>query len=146
MGSSGFNTNEVPVDNAFLANIYNAHYKIINLSNFLIQELEAGHAGGISDVRKAEMLSEAKFQRAFANFNLLRYFGQFYDLNSQYGIVLRTQFATQLEAQPRNSVQEVYDLIVSDLEFGAENGPVFIDHFYSGSPASKACWPKWNCI
>ena len=33
-GSKGFNTNDVPVDNIFLANLYNGQYKIINSANF----------------------------------------------------------------------------------------------------------------
>ena len=141
-GGNGFNTNQVPVSNQFLTNLYNGHYKIINSCNFLIHGLEAGDAVGISDTSKAEMLSEAKFQRAFAYFNLLRYFGQFYDANSTYGVVVRTEFSTQLEAKPRNSVQEVYELIYSDLDFAASNGPTNIDHFYSGSLASKALLAK----
>ncbi|TYB78166.1 RagB/SusD family nutrient uptake outer membrane protein [Bizionia gelidisalsuginis] len=141
-GGTGFNTNEVPVSNPFLANLYNGHYKIISLSNFLIEGLEAGDAIGISETRKAEMLSEAKFQRAFAYFNLLRYFGEFYDVNSVYGVVVRTEFATDIEANPRNTVQEVYTLIVSDLEFAVTNGPTFIDHFYAGTLASKALLSK----
>ena len=141
-GQRGFNTNEVPVENRYLANLYNAEYKIINSANFLIQELEAGKAVGISDQRKAEMISEAKFQRAFRYFNLLRYFGQYYDINSSYGVVLRTKFATEVEANPRNSVQETYNLIESDLQYAAENGPLYIEHFYSGSLAAKALLAK----
>lgn len=141
-GGTGFNTNEVPVNNQFLANVYNGHYKIINLCNFLIQGVEGGEAVGISDSRKADILSEAKFQRAFAYFNLLRYFGQFYDINSTYGVVVRTEFSTELSAKPRNSVQEVYNLIQSDLQFSTENGPLFVEHFYSGSLAAKALLSK----
>ena len=141
-GGTGFNTNAVPTSNQFLTSLYNGHYKIINLSNFLIQNLEAGKAVGISDTRKNEMISEAKFQRAFAYFNLVRYFGQFYDTNSAYGVVIRTEFSTKLEAKPRNTVQEVYDLIYADLDFAVTNGPVFIEHFYSGSIAAKALLAK----
>ncbi len=141
-GSTGYDTNEVPVENRFLANLYNGHYKIINSANFLIQELEAGKAVGISEERKAGMISEAKFQRAFAYFNLLRYFGQYYDVNSAYGVVLRTTFSTELDSQPRSSVQETYNLIEADLEYAVENGPIFIDHFYSGSLAAKALLAK----
>ena len=141
-GSQGYNTNEVPVENRYLTNLYNGLYKIINLSNFLIEELEAGKAVDLSDERKAEMISEAKFQRAFTYFNLLRYFGQFYNMNSSYGVVLRTEFATELTSQPRNSVQEVYAQIQSDLEYASANGPLFVEHFYSGSLASKALLAK----
>lgn len=141
-GSNGYNTNEVPVENRYLTNLYNGLYKIINLSNFLIQELEAGKAVGISEEAKVEMISQAKFQRAFTYFNLLRYFGQFYDVNSNYGVVIRTEFANELTAQSRNSVQDVYTLIQSDLQFASENGPQYIDHFYSGSLAAKALLAK----
>ena len=141
-GSKGFNTNEVPVDNIYLANLYSGHYKIINSCNFLIQELEAGKAIGMSAERKGEMLSEAKFQRAFAYFNLLRYFGEFYNLNSTYGVVLRTDFSTTLEAKPRNTVAEVYKLIEDDLLFASDKGPIYIDHFYTGSLAAKALLSK----
>lgn len=141
-GGQGYNTNEVPVINPTLASLYNGHYKIINTCNFLIKGLEAGDAVGISDVRKDEMLSEAKFQRAFAYFNLLRYFGQFYDLNSTYGVVVRSEFSTELVSAPRNTVQDVYDFIQEDLEFAAANGPINIDHFYSGSLAAKALLSK----
>lgn len=141
-GSLGFNTNEVPVDNAVLANLYNGQYKIINAANFLIEGLEAGDAVGISDTRKAEMLSEAKFQRAFTYFNLLRYFGQFYNLSSEFGVVIRTEFSKELSSNPRNTVQEVYNLIQKDLEFSIVNGPVSVKHFYSGSLAAKALLSK----
>ena len=141
-GSKGFNSNEVPVDNPVLANFYNGQYKIINSANFLIQRLEAGDAIGITETRKNGMISEAKFQRAFTYFNLLRYFGQFYDLNSEYGVVLRTEFSTELTAQPRNTVQEVYNLIMEDLEFAAANGPTGIEHYYTGSLAAKALLSK----
>ncbi|SHJ79572.1 Starch-binding associating with outer membrane [Arenibacter nanhaiticus] len=141
-GGQGFNTNEVPVENRYLTNVYNGHYKIINAANFLIQEVEAGMAVGISEESKMSILSQAKFQRAFSYFNLLRYFGQFYDLDSSYGVVVRTEFSSELNAQPRSSVQEVYNLIIEDLEFGAANGPMFVEHFYTGSLASKALLAK----
>ena len=141
-GGTGFNINEVPVVNSYLSSFYNGEYKIINAANFLIQELEAGKAVGISDERKTEMISEAKFQRALTYFNLLRFFGQYYDLSSSYGVVLRTTYSTELESSPRSTVQEVYTLIEADLEYAATNGPVFIDHFYSGSLAPKALLAK----
>lgn len=141
-GYKGFNTNEVPVDNIYLTNLYNGLYKIINLSNFLIQELEAGKAVDVSEARKTEMISEAKFQRAFTYFNLLRYFGEFYDVSSNYGVVVRTEFANEIVAQSRNSVQEVYNQIQSDLQYASENGPMDVSHYLSGSLAAKALLAK----
>lgn len=139
---TGFNTNEVVPENRFLANLYNGHYKVINSANFLIEELEAGKAKGITEERKMEMISEAKFQRAFSHFSLLRYFGEYYDQSSSYGIVLRTNFSYEYVASPRNTVADTYALIIDDLEYASENGPEFIEHFYSGSLAAKALLSK----
>lgn len=141
-GSTGFNNNEVPVDNQFLASLYNGQYKIINSCNFLIQGLEADEAVDISKERRDEMIAEAKFQRALSYFNLVRYFGQFYDTNSSLGVVLRTQFSKELTSSPRSTVQQVYEFIQKDLQFAVNNGPVFIDHFYAGRLASKALLAK----
>ena len=137
-GSKGFNTNEVPVDNVFLTNLYSGHYKIINASNYLIEELEKGKAVGISDERKTEMIAEAKFSRAMANFNLLRYFGEFYDQNSIYGIVLSSTFSKDVVFAKRNTVAEVYTSIIADLEDASTNGPSYMEHYYAGKVAATA--------
>ncbi len=141
-GSTAYNNNNVPVVNNYLANYYNGKYKIINTANFLIQELEAGKASNITEERKNSMIAEAKFQRALHYFELLRTFGQFYDLSSEFGIVITTDFSTSAVGQARSSVQDSYNLIIEDLEFAALNGPVFIEHFYSGSLAAKALLSK----
>ena len=137
-GSNGFNTNQVLPENPYISNLYNAHYKIINGSNFLIQELEAGKAVGISESSKIEMLAQAKFHRAMAYFNLLRYFGEYFDANSQYGVVVRTNFANGLEYSPRSSVAETYSLILSDLDYAMNNGPQYVAHYRVGQVAATA--------
>lgn len=141
-GDLGYNINEVPVENPVLGTIYNSYYAIINQANFLIEQLEAGKAEGASEERVAEMISEARFNRALAYFELLRNFGEFYDLNSEYGVVIRTSFANVLEAEERSSVQEVYDQIFADLEYAIANGPVNVAHHFAGSLAAKALLAK----
>ena len=137
-GSAGFNTNQVRPENLYMGFLYNAHYKIINGSNFLIEELEKGKAVGISNQRKAELIAQAKFSRAMANFNLLRYFGEFYNLNSSYGIVVRNSFSTEVVFSKRNTVQEVYTAIIADLEDASVNGPSSVEHYYAGKVAATA--------
>ena len=137
-GSTGFNSNQVLPENAYISNLYNAHYKIINGSNFLIQELEAGKAVGISESSKTEMLAQAKFHRAMAYFNLLRYFGEYFDASSQYGVVVRTNFANGLEYSPRSSVAATYSLILSDLDYAMNNGPQYVEHYRVGQVAATA--------
>lgn len=137
-GSTGFNTNQVLPDNAYISNLYNAHYKIINSSNFLIQELEAGKAVGISETAKSELLAQAKFNRAMAYFNLLRYFGEYFEENSQFGMVIRTSFSESLQFNSRSSVAATYSLILSDLEYSMNNGPEYVEHYYAGKVAATA--------
>lgn len=137
-GSTGFNNNQVKPENIYLGFMYNAHYKIINRSNFLIEELEKGKAVGISDERKSEIIAQAKFSRAMANFNLLRYFGEFYDQSSNYGIVLKNTFSTDVVFAQRNSVQEVYTSILADLNDASANGPSMVEHFTAGKVAATA--------
>lgn len=141
-GSLGFGENEIPVQNPNLTTVYNAHYKIINQANFLIREVEAGKADNISEEKQKELIAEAKFNRAFATFKLLRNFGQFYDLDSPVGIVLQITFSEKVDAKPRNTVQEVYNQIFEDLEYAVEFGPKNVQHYYGGSLASKALLAK----
>jgi hypothetical protein len=66
-GSTGFNTNEIPVQNPNLATIYNAHYKIINQANFLIREIEAGKADDISEEKQKELERQRQEQDTLWN-------------------------------------------------------------------------------
>lgn len=141
-GAAGFNNNEVSVDNLFLANVYNGHYKVINSANILIEQLEDGKAEGISEENKDSMIAEAKTLRALSYFTLLRYFGEYYDTSSSHGVVVSFDFSITLEAKPRNSVQETYDAILDDLTYAVANGPSYIEHSYVGKVTAKALMAK----
>lgn len=137
-GYEGYESNNVQADNLGANTSYSFYYKIINSANFLIEQLEAGNAVGISDTRKNEMLAEAKTLRALSHFGLLRAFGQFYELNSALGIVIRTTPARSLELNARNTVQECYDTIISDLQFAAANGTNNVMHYYVSATTAQA--------
>ncbi len=104
-----------------LYRFYHASYKTINSLNIFIPKLEKG-IKGISEKTKNRMLSEAKTLRANTHFMLLRVFGQFYDINSKYGIIASSEFIDGSKQINRNTVKEVYDLIISDLEFSVKYG------------------------
>lgn len=143
-GSKGFDTNDVPVDNPNLTEVYNAYYKIINQTNFFIQKVEDGEATDLGEDRKKEMLAEAKFNRALAYFSLLRNFGEFYDLSSANGVVIRKNFANEVETSARSSVQEVYNFIKEDLDYAVANGPADVAHHFGGNIAATALLAKVN--
>ncbi|GAA3617546.1 RagB/SusD family nutrient uptake outer membrane protein [Flavivirga amylovorans] len=107
-----------------MRNSYAELYTTINRANWVINLTSKLDASVFNrPERQAEIIAEAKLLRAITNLYLLRTWGQFYDTNSEYGIVLRTDPALKAEVFPRNTVQEVYDLILSDIEDGIANAP-----------------------
>lgn len=117
---------------------WQTNYTIINSANAVISNIETIPNGGITENDKKSVLGEAHFLRAFANFRLLWNYGQFWDVNSQYGILLRTEpTTTENIAKARSSVKETYDLILSDLDFAIANAPVTNEPYYSTSWAAK---------
>lgn len=96
--------------NLFVQYAWQEHYTGINRANVVIDKLQASTS--IGDADKANYANEAKFLRAVYYFNLVRYFG---------GVPLVLHDG-EGEGMARNSVDEVYAQIVSDLQ-DAENLP-----------------------
>ncbi|MDD4032796.1 MAG: RagB/SusD family nutrient uptake outer membrane protein [Bacteroidales bacterium] len=91
--------------NKYLNNTYEAIYKAIVRSNSLIACVQAG---GASQEVKDRAEGEARLMRAICYFNLVRLVG---------GVPLRTLPTTsETLHMPRASVEEIYDVIISDLE------------------------------
>lgn len=121
---SGANTNSahirelsnfaVSTSNIFVIDSWNEHYKGINLANQLIDKVEAS-SNLSEDVRK-RFIGEASFLRALYYFNLVRYFGD-------VPVVLHS---TESEGRSRNTLDEVYEQIVKDLETAEADIPASI--------------------
>ena len=141
-GTATWPENQPTGEAGILRDYYTNLYSTINNSNFLIEKVEAGDAKGLIDPRKSEILAEARFFRALSHFFLLRTFGQFYNTNSQYGVVALTEPVRGDVSYPRNTVQETYDLILADLEYAANNGPNGVDHFYVSATTARALLAK----
>lgn len=90
--------------NLFVQYAWQEHYTGINRANVVIDKLAANTT--ISQNDKLNYTNEAKFLRAVYYFNLVRYFG---------GVPLALHDG-EGEGKPRNSVDEVYLQIVSDLK------------------------------
>ena len=141
-GATGFDVNAPLNDGRALTDIYSQYYVIINATNFFIELIEASNAGDLTPQVKKEMISEAKFFRAQAHFNLLRMFGQFYDKTSALGIVTSiTPYRGKIE-KARSSVQETYDIILADLQYAADNGPSGVNHYLVSATTAKALLAK----
>lgn len=99
------------------AQIWRVYYNLVNAANGVIAGLAPLDASKISETRRAEILAEAQFLRAYGHYALLSYFGEFFDVNSKYGVMLRKEPVTVSNiAQPRSTVQESYDYILGDVD------------------------------
>lgn len=124
---------------------YSGMYSLIRRCNLVILGLPnvPDNEFGSNPARRAEIMAEAKALRATANFYLLRLWGQFYDVNSSFGIVLRNDLPVSSEELfPRSTVLEVYDAIIADLDDAILNAPDLRAKFYINKTYAKALKSK----
>ncbi|WP_257670581.1 RagB/SusD family nutrient uptake outer membrane protein [Parapedobacter tibetensis] len=134
-----------PISSGTLFNVacYARMYEIVNRCNWLIEKVTLLTGEDFTTPgRQAEILAEAKAIRATAHFYLLRLWGQFYDLDSKYGITLRTDPVRSGEALPRNTVAEVYDAIIDDLDEAIANAPALRAKYYINTTYAKGLKAK----
>lgn len=132
-------TNNIKADNNDAANYWKAFYRQIDAANAVIKLVPGVSAELFAPNRQNEIVAEAHFLRAMAHFELLRYYGQFYDRNSPLGIIIRTEpadFTTR--SKKRASVLETYTQILKDLDVAITNGPAFSKTYYASKTAAKA--------
>ncbi len=105
------NNNILP-ENGSVANIWSSIYDGINVANNVI--VKVPEMDDMTEDEKNKALGELYFIRALNHFNLMVYFG---------GVPIKTSPTIGLDNlnAPRNSVGQVYDLIISDLTFAADN-------------------------
>lgn len=89
--------------------LWASHYRIVNRCNFAIENIQDMGSDIISDKMKAQLIGEAKFLRAFAYFNLVRVYG---------GVPLVLKQTVSLEGLevPRNTLEECYEQIITDMK------------------------------
>ncbi|MCK0131632.1 RagB/SusD family nutrient uptake outer membrane protein [Flavobacteriaceae bacterium F08102] len=122
---------------------YASLYRLVNRANWLLQEIvDVPESQFSTPSRKNEIIAEAKGLRATANFYILRTWGQFYDLNSPYGIDLRTTPSRNAEANPRSTVAQTYALIEQDLDDAIANAPDLRAKVYVNKSYAKALKAK----
>ena len=137
------NNNPIPSGAVTNLGAYTRMYDIINRANWLLEKVPLIADDDFQNPdRRAEIIAETKALRATANFYLLRLWGQFYDSNSQFGITLRTEPARSAIALPRNSVSEVYDAIINDLDDAIDAAPALRAKFYTNATYAKGLKAK----
>jgi len=107
--AASFECYKIAPTNGIVTDYYRSMYDNIFRANTVLANLEA------ADGKRAQFEGEAKFVRAFSNFNLVRIFG---DIPLIDGIIDPLDTDKQFT---RVSTSQVYDLIVSDLNTAVSN-------------------------
>ncbi len=114
-------------------------YAVVGAANNFIQGVSNLADSKFTVKSKNEMLGEARFLRAYANYELLVYFGEFYDVNSTYGVMLRKEGVTADQVSlKRSSVSDTYAYILADIDFAIANAPLINPDYYVNQWAAKA--------
>lgn len=115
-------------DNTSIQAIWQANLNVVEDANFIINSLPEVELITLTDELRNQFIGEARFLRAYANFNLTKWFSHHYQVsngtNLSVPIVLENfQGDAGPFLLPRNTLNEVYDQIAEDLEFGIDNLP-----------------------
>ena len=112
-----FDGGDLVIEANHASHLWNKHYSGLKDINFAIASVEQGRLEGVSQDVEDELMGQAKFLRAWNYFMLVRMFG---------ALPLPTEehtddyFSYQHDRQP---IEEVYRLIVSDLEEAIDKLP-----------------------
>lgn len=108
--------------NSMVTEAYVSNYSAIYKANQLIEKIaEKGDEIFTVPADKASMLAEARFLRAFCYFDLIRWFGK-------VPLIDKTMSAQEAAKIGRTPVVDIYNLILSDLQFAIPNlSPTYTD-------------------
>lgn len=132
-------SNSIQMGNKFGQGIWQNCYQLVEASNNVIKGVTALDAKVFTGNRRNEMLAEARFLRAYANYRLLSYFAQWWDISSRFGILIRREAsAVSKLAQGRSDVRTSYDFINADLDYAIANAAVSRPPYYATRWAAMA--------
>jgi hypothetical protein len=103
------------VDQFSAENLWGLGYEIIHGTNRVIEEVEPGQSA-----RRDQLLGENLFLRAMVHFHLVKIFGRPYSQGRDNPGIPIVRSSEPDENASRNTVGEVYDFIVEDLEQAAD--------------------------
>lgn len=117
-GASELELHSVTPDNYLASGLWSTFYSQLAAANGVIKQMEKAPEDWFVANRKAEILAEARFMRALVHYQLLRWFAYYWDVESPYGVLLRTDAVlTSNIPQNRSTVKESYTCILDDLEY-----------------------------
>lgn len=118
---------------------WDANYNVIKNANFLEVACNRMSDGQFSGNRRTEILGEIAYLRAFAYFNILTRYCEFWNMTSEYGVVMRTEAPSVGNAlKTRSSVADSYKYILEQLEIAIEKAPDWKKLSQASKEAAKA--------
>ncbi len=115
------------------------NYELINAANGVNDAVQTLADNKFTNGRKTQILAEARFLRAYGSFKLLSYFGQWFDVNSPYGIVIEDKFNTLTNInKARSTVKDSYNFILSDLDYAIANAAATSQNIYANKWTAMA--------
>jgi len=121
------------------ASMWTPNYALLNAANGVVEGVSALADDKFTSSRKNELLGEARFLRAYAHFNLLGYYAEWYKIESPYGVMLRKEtLKLSNAAQSRSNVKDSYDFILQDLDYAIANTADVRPNYYANKTAAKA--------
>ena len=143
MGVDEFAAENIQTNNSNVETAYTAYNNVINTANTFLVHINK-QIPGMTEEKRAEMIAEARCQRALAYLTLLKCFGEYWKQDSQYGVCLfKDELVRDNQVRLRSSVAETYKLISEDLDYAiahCEQHPA--DHYHMSSLFAKALKAK----
>jgi len=122
--------------NLYVDGMYTAMYNSIFAANKILEN--AANVPGADADLIATTTGEAYFVRGLAEFDLLRTYGEYWDLSSSYGISIVTSTANPTAAVARSSVADSYTQVISDLNKAVSSISGYQGNMYASPSAAKA--------
>lgn len=124
---------------AQIKNLWVTPFKLINAANNVIDQLGKFKEDEFGPGKRDELLAEALFMRGFGHLFIMKEFGHFWDLTSEYGPLTRLEPAgIKNNRKARSSVSEGYEIILKDLRFAADKLPKFTSIYKVSKSLAKA--------
>lgn len=118
----GYVTHAILPDDSAVKDLWEKCYSQLSAANGVIEQMNKAPDAWFSGNRKKEIIAEARCMRALVHYQLLRWFAYYWDIDSPYGVLLRTSTVKAGSiSKDRSTVRESYDNILSDLDYAIEN-------------------------
>lgn len=127
-GSPEFTTFQVTALNELLSAAWKSFYSVITMSNSVISDVKEKTTGDVSEEAKKRAIAEARLMRGCAYFYMLRAWGPVILIEDNQKVV-------DNPVLPLNREEDVFQFIINDFTYAAENLPEKGDQ-----PGRATCW------